>query len=354
MDEAGDIAGISIPFTAGVAAGVALSGAAAPLSAVSLLASSLLLVRASSGRMGRAGMALVYSCLGLFCASSRVLMPGGGGGGFLTTLALKAVERLRAAIDALPLAHRSSNALICALLTGDRSGLDSPLTQTFRAAGASHILALSGLHLGVIYLIVSRCLSILGRSRPALWARSATTVLAAGFYTLMTGAGPSIVRAFLFILISEGCRLSPGRSRSPARTLLCVLMIQLVLDPEVITSLGFQLSYLAMAGITFVFPWMDGWYPEGKGPVRKVWQSAALTLSCQVFTAPLVWIRFHSFPKYFLITNLVALPLTSGIMGACVCTLALHALGICPEMLLQACDTLVQSLVFCLEVIASL
>ncbi|MBR4134437.1 MAG: ComEC/Rec2 family competence protein, partial [Bacteroidales bacterium] len=264
---------------------------------------------------------------------------------------------LRRLIAALPLEHGSTHSLVAALMTGERSGLTAEQTAAFRDSGASHILALSGLHLGVIYLIISKLLSVFGNTPAIRRMRSALIVLLAGFYTLATGAGPSIVRAFLFILIRETCSLFPERRTSPVRILMTALTLQLAFRPEVITSLGFQLSYLAMTGITILYPHLSAWYPDnGRAfqPVRRIWQAAALAVSCQIFTAPLAWIRFHNFPKYFILTNLLALPLTSALMAASVAAIALQGLGGCPAFLAGTVDFLAQSLLFVLDVISGM
>ena len=88
--------------------------------------------------------------------------------------------------------------------------------------------------------------------------------------------------------------------------------------------------------------------------MRRIWEGAVLSISCQVFTAPLVWYRFHTFPKYFIITNLAALPLTSAVMVLSVTTTALTSFGICPEIIVLLNDKVVQLLVDCLRIISSL
>ena len=252
-----------------------------------------------------------------------------------------------------------------ALLTGDRSDLSRDLIGIFRRSGASHILALSGLHLGVIYIILGKALSLLGRFPASSVIRFILILCFTAFYTVMTGASPSLVRAFLFILLRETSILlhRPGR---PLRILLAAMVIQLAIFPSVISSLGFQLSYLAMAGITILHPrllrlWTtvgNGGSDETGGTIgyvaRKIWTSASLSISCQVFTAPLVWLRFGTLPAYFLITNLMALPLTSVIMTLVITTLLLTSLGICPEVLVVLSDKVLSLFLFILEVIADL
>ena len=467
-DDASDLTALCLPFTAGVASGAALAGGSASGAAAgaALAAATGLLAWLSQRRPSPLPFSLLFFVLGLFCFLSAGLLPRGldaGPHGRAAGRALSAMQRL---IDAVPFRDEGTRPLITALLTGERGGLSAETTAAFRGSGASHILALSGLHLGVIYLIISRILSIFGNSIPARRIRSAVTVLFSGFYTLATGAGPSIVRAFLFILIRETASVLPERRTSPARTLMSALTIQLALDPTVITSLGFQLSYLAMTGITILYPRLEAWYPpkdasastpsrfpsthdnnrgseawnpskdtnapsrfpsthdnsigseawnlskdtsapsrfpsthdnsigseawnppkdtnapssfpstpdnNNGGPwhnveyimdvvqkttepvLRRIWQGAALAISCQVFTAPLAWLRFHTFPKYFLLTNLLAMPLTSALMASSVAALALQGLPCgCPQWLASCCDTLAHTLLFTLNIISSL
>ena len=171
----------------------------------------------------------------------------------------------------------------------------------------------------------------------------------------MTGASPSLVRAFLFIVVNETSRLF-NRPRDGLQVLSAALLVQLVLDPSSISSLGFQLSYLAMAGIFLLYPVLEAWYPKGPriDPVRRIWQAAALSISCQIFTAPLAWLRFRTFPVYFLLTNLLAMPLTTLLMGSAVTTILLQGLGLCPGFLLQLTDALCSALVWILRIIASM
>ena len=368
MKDSGEIVGIGLSFATGVAAGAALFNHSShiPASLPSVLALLLpiiivvLFVVSDSSRPRRGAFHALFLTAGLFCSinaclGSGIPLPQGS----LTRLAAAWGERLKTLIDGIPYPSETTAPLVKALLTGDRSGLDRTTVMIFRSSGASHILALSGLHLGILYLILRRLTYPLGNSPGARKFRFILTLSSASLYTLMTGASPSIVRAFLYITIGETASLL-DRHKDPAAILLSALTIQLALKPEVITSLGFQLSYLAMAGITFIYPGLSGLYPEGKNlagridPMRKIWQGAVLSISCQAFTAPLAWYRFHTFPKYFLITNLTALPLTSAVMVLSVTTIALSGTGICPGEIVALNDKAVGLLVSCLEIISSL
>ena len=363
MDEAGDMAALAIPFAAGAAAGYFATGLGSPavswvlpgalLGAVAALFPFLL----SSRRRGP-GYGILFFLLGAFCQCSQVLLPLSVSGP--PTLPERACAALKRLIASVPYPHGRSASLVQALMTGDRSGLDPGTVAAFRGSGASHILALSGLHLGLIYLIVRRVFALLGNTPAARKGRCAATLAACGFYTLMTGAGPSVVRAFLYVCVSEASSLDTGRRRDPARILLAALTLQLAASPGIIAGVGFQLSYLAMLGITLLLPRLQAWYPaprsrlERADPMRKVWNAAAMTLSCQAFTAPLAWIRFHTFPTYFLLTNLLSLPLSGAVMTVSAATLALSAAGVCPYFLIRISDALIEALLFVLETISSM
>ena len=350
-----DIVAISIPFSAGVITAALLPpGGDVPYWAAAgcCLAVAGLFVPACRRGGRTAELLWLFGFLGLLCglsSSLAVSLPHHPG-----VPARQAAGTLLNAIDGAEFPHSGTASLLKALLLGRRDELDRATVETFRAAGASHILALSGLHLGILYGILQALLACLGRSRPAAWLRSAVSLAAAGAYLGMTGASPSLVRAFLFICLNEASRLLPGRRRRPLNIFCAALTLQLALRPAVAGQLGFQLSYLAMLGITLVFPRLEAWYPPSSrhDPVRRLWSAVALTLSCQLFTAPLVWIRFHTFPKYFLLTNLGALPLCELFLCTSLPVLALG--GRCPEGIKNLADGVGQTLVHFLEAIAAI
>ena len=258
------------------------------------------------------------------------------------------------AIDSVGFSSPDTSVILKALIIGDRSDIPPHITEAFRSSGASHILALSGLHLGIIYGIISRTLSILGNTQHAQVIRSVSICVMCGLYTLAVGAGPSILRAFLFILLGETARMT-GRFRSIGTVLMTALMIHLTVDPKAIREIGFQLSYAAMAGIAFIFPWLKGFWPEtsGKGdPIYWIWKTAAMSVSCQLATGPLAWFYFGTFPVHFLLTNLIALPLTGLIIPSAMLTIALSLCGICPDIISRATEVLVTSLSDALEIIS--
>lgn len=356
MVEAEGIVAFSIPFTAGVVAAAFLppGGDGDILWWATLVSGTLLGIACAAfcgvGERKWAARAMSFT-LGVITFGGAALR-----GAEAFSLPGLTLGRFAAFIDGIPFPHDQTSALLKAFLTGRRDGLDAAVTGSFRASGASHLLALSGLHLGIVYGMLAKLLALIGHSRTATAIRSVTAIAAASAFTILTGASPSTVRAFLFILLNEVSRLQPGRRRSHISIYCTALTIQLAVHPLAISSIGFQLSYLAMLGIYLLFPKMNAWYPDGArfNPLKHIWTSMAMSISCQAFTAPLVWLRFRSFPLFFLLTNLLALPLTSAMMLCGLATLALCAAGCCPETMKNLTDSIGQALLYCLDVISTL
>ena len=168
------------------------------------------------------------------------------------------------------------------------------------------------------------------------------------------------MRAFIFITLAEIARNCPGRRRKGVNIWCTALLLQLCIKPSVISSIGFQLSYLAMLGTFTLFPILRDWYPSAGPakdrwhPMRRMWEAMALSISCQAFTGPLVWLRFHTFPKFFLLSNLISLPLTEVLIVGGLACYGLEALKISPHLLTRAVDWVSELLCSSLETIASI
>lgn len=263
-------------------------------------------------------------------------------------------ESFKAAIDAVPFGDKDCNALTKALLSGDKSDVSREINSAFRDSGASHILALSGMHLGVLYWILLKVTSVFGNFRAVRKVRSCLVILISAWYTLITGASASLVRALLFITLNEAAKMA-GRETRPMNIFFIALVIQLTIAPSNVMGAGFQLSYLAMAGIYLVYPKIKSWYPGKRGnPLKWLWDTSALSISCQIFTGPAVWLIFGSFPKYFLLTNLIAVPLSTFIMLLCAAVTFLHHIGICPAFFISVAAESTLLLIHTLEIISTL
>lgn len=206
---------------------------------------------------------------------------------------------------------REEHGILAALLLGDRSFLDPELRNEFADAGAVHILAVSGLHVGIIYLFVLSILKLILPKRRALSFFLILTIL--WIYAGITGFSPSVLRAStMFSFIALG-KLS-GKFGNIYNMIAASALVLLLVDPFLITQVGFQLSYLAVTGIVFFFPKLHGiWIVENKW-MDKFWSLVCVSVAAQLATFPLSLYYFNQFPNYFLLTNMIAIPMATAIL----------------------------------------
>ncbi|WP_026945265.1 ComEC/Rec2 family competence protein [Algoriphagus marincola] len=209
--------------------------------------------------------------------------------------------------------QNSSLPIAKALLLGQKNHLDHSTRQAYSESGVMHILAVSGLHVGIlvaVLLFLIRPLKLSGLARKSYLL---VLVLVIWTYATITGLSPSVVRAsVMFTLIVLG----QLRDRKPPifNILAFSAILMIAVNPGVITEVGFQLSYLAVAGIILLQPLIVRvWYPKSR-ILEYLWQLGAVSIAAQLATFPLsVW-YFHSFPVWFLPANLLVIPITFLIM----------------------------------------
>lgn len=203
-----------------------------------------------------------------------------------------------------------SKQIALALLLGQKESLGKEVKLAYSATGTQHILAVSGLHVGIIYSILLLPLTFFKQKGQAF--QKGYLILVLGLiwiYALMTGFSPSVVRAVvMFSLVTLG----QMRKRKPSiwNILAFSALLLLVLEPAMQTDLGFQLSYLAVAGIVGLQPILLRMWAPSNRVVDYFWQMATVTLAAQLITSPLTIYYFHTFPTYFLVANLLIVPLS--------------------------------------------
>ncbi|MDG1276940.1 MAG: ComEC/Rec2 family competence protein [Algoriphagus sp.] len=206
-----------------------------------------------------------------------------------------------------------SEQIALALLLGQKQYLDPDIRAGYVQAGVMHILAVSGLHVGIIYALFLMLLKPLKLSKK--WAKIYLlfVVLLIWIYAFLTGLSPSVVRAAtMFSLLSLG----QMRERKPSifNILAFSAMLMIALNPDVIFEVGFQLSYLAVGGIVLIQPLILNWWLPSNRFLEYLWQLTSVSLAAQLSTFPLSVFYFHVFPTYFLLGNLLIIPLAFIIM----------------------------------------
>jgi len=196
-----------------------------------------------------------------------------------------------------------------ALLIGYKDDLDKTLVQSYSNTGVVHVIAISGLHLGLIYWLLTLILKPLQRKK-VKWLRPALILAGLWLFSLLAGAQPSIIRSavmFTSIVLAD----SLTRKSSIFNTLAFSAFLLLCYDPYWLWDVGFQLSYAAVLSIVvFMQPIYNLLYIKNK-LLDLIWKLNAVTIAAQILTVPVSIYHFHQFPNYFLLTNFFAVPLSS-------------------------------------------
>ena len=202
-------------------------------------------------------------------------------------------------------------AIAQALILGDKSLLDQEVKNSFTNTGAMHVLAVSGLHIGIIMQIL---MIVLGYFPKVISRNKALTavLIVMWIYAFITGMSPSVVRAVFMFSVLVIAQLF-GKQYHSINALFFTGFALCLVDPFVIYDIGFQLSFLAMLGIfLFYKPIGELIYIENKW-MRKVWEGTAIGFAAQLMTTPLSLYYFHQFPNYFILTN-IGLMASSGLI----------------------------------------
>ena len=200
----------------------------------------------------------------------------------------------------LPLRER---AMVKALVLGMRDELDGAQRDAFVRSGTIHILAVSGTHVGFIYLMLLFMFHWLGGGHKARLVRGLIILVALWCYAGLTGGSPSVLRATIMFTLFTLAGMSRQRA-SPLNSLFAAAFILLVWDPHMLVEIGFQLSFLAVLGIIlFHAPIQRKWIPDNVW-VGRIWTLSVMSIAAQLLTTPLTLYFFKAFPTYFLPANL--------------------------------------------------
>ena len=197
-----------------------------------------------------------------------------------------------------------------ALLIGYKDDLDKNLVQAYSNTGVVHIIAISGLHLGLIYWLLMALTKPLKRNKKLVVVRLLLVIVSLWLFSVLAGAQPSVLRsAVMFSLIAAG-ELAL-RKTNFFNTLAFSALVLLCINPFWLWDVGFQLSYTAVLSIVLFFQPVYNWFALTNRLVDFFWKLTAVTISAQVLTIPISVYHFHQMPLLFLFTNFIAVPLSS-------------------------------------------
>lgn len=213
-------------------------------------------------------------------------------------------------------------AIAAALVLGFRDNLDIEQINAFASAGAMHVLAVSGMHVGILFFMIGVMLSWFDKLKRIRWVKHLLLLIFIWFYAMLTGFSASVMRAAVMIsVIIIGQMIE--RKGSIYNTMLLAAAGLLIYNPFMITEVGFQLSFLAVFGIVAWHPVLFSWFEPNNWLIHKIWEITSVSISAQLMTFPLGLLYFHQFPLLFFISNLIVIPLAFVIMLSTILLLVL-------------------------------
>jgi competence protein ComEC len=200
-----------------------------------------------------------------------------------------------------------------ALMLGYSDKLDQDILSAYSGTGALHVLSVSGLHVAIVYVVFNWLLFFLDRVKKGNVLKAVILILLLWFYATLTGLSPSVLRAatmFSFIITAKAFT----RYTNIYNTLAASAFILLIVNPFLLMDVGFQLSYIAVIGIVYLQPKIHRMIQTDNWLLEQIWTITAVSIAAQIATFPLGLYYFHQFPNYFLLSNLVVIPVSTVII----------------------------------------
>ncbi|PTX41693.1 competence protein ComEC [Christiangramia gaetbulicola] len=244
-------------------------------------------------------------------------------------------------------------AVFQALILGQRRDISTELYRDYAAAGAIHILAISGLHIGILLLFLNFLFKPIENLKYGRFIKPVIVIILLWSFAILSGLSASVVRAvFMFSFIAVGLQLK--RKTSSLNSLFLSLFFLLILDSYYIFQVGFQLSYLAVLSIIVFQPMIYQVFSPNNKVIDYIWKLSSVSLAAQIGVIPLSIYYFHQFPGLFLLTNLVVLPFLGILLALGILVIILAAIQILPVFIEESFGKLLNSLNLFIEKVADL
>jgi competence protein ComEC len=228
-------------------------------------------------------------------------------------------------------------AVLSALTLGDKKDIDRELKQAYSSSGATHILAVSGLHVGIIFAVLSLLLSFLDKRSHGKLFKNLLCIFLLWGYAALVGFSPSVTRAtvmFSFVLAGRTMQryISIYNSLAASAFFICLFR------PFDLFDAGFQLSYCAVLSIVYFQPAIYRLIYVRHKVADYIWRLLSVSFAAQIGTLPITLASFHQFPNYFLLTNLFVIPLTGVIVYISVALLVTAWIPVASDLVAQCLD----------------
>lgn len=204
-------------------------------------------------------------------------------------------------------------AVLSALVLGKSTGIDAELMSAYAGVGAVHVLAVSGLHVALIYVLLAPLMKKLLHSNKWRLIKTIIPTLLLWTYAGITGFSPSVLRAalmFTFFIVADNYQ----KQNNIYNTMSASALVLLIYNPMMLLELGFQLSYLAVLGIVVLQQKIVTLFYPGNKLLIWAWKLTAVSIAAQIATFPITIYYFHQFPNYFLLSNFLVIPLSTLIL----------------------------------------
>lgn len=204
-------------------------------------------------------------------------------------------------------------AVLAALTLGYQDEIKDDLYASYSNSGAIHILSVSGLHVGIIYLVFMFLLSFLNKNTQTRILKSIVIIFLLWGYALLTGLSPSVMRATIMFSLVALATVVDAKSQI-FNTLFLSAFLLLLYNPNYIFDVSFLLSYTAVLSIVYFHPRIKNLVHFNNKPLAWSWELFSVSIAAQIGTLPFCLYFFHKFSNYFLLTNFIAIPISTGII----------------------------------------
>ncbi|WP_420604015.1 ComEC/Rec2 family competence protein [Flagellimonas sp.] len=234
-------------------------------------------------------------------------------------------------------------AVIQALLLGQRDDISESTYNNYKDAGAIHILAVSGLHVGILLLLFQFLLTPLERLPKGKALKLVCVVLMLWGYAFIAGLSPSIVRAVtMFTFVAYAMYLN--RPTNSFNIVALSMFFILLVKPLFLFQVGFQMSYAAVLAIVWIYPKLQRfWFPDNL-LIRKTWQLLSVSIAAQLGVLPISLYYFHQFPALFFVSNLLIIPFLGIILGMGILVIVLSQGSILPGFLVKIYNIIIKTM----------
>ena len=239
------------------------------------------------------------------------------------------------------------------ILFGIKNGLDNDLRTAFLISGGAHILAVSGLHVGILYGALLFPLGFLGNSRKSKCLQQLITLPLMWVFAFITGLTPSVVRATT-MLSFYGLAGIMGKKSFSLNTVCATAFLMLLYNPMYLFDIGFQLSFSAVVAIITTNPLLQSIYYTNNYVIRYIWNSITISTASQIGTMPLAIYYFNQFPIVFLLTNLFVIPLVGILLTLLLIYLVFSHIITLPEFTLYPLQILLQLFISGVELLTKI